>query len=64
MPLKSLSPHRALPSAGSARYAHELEVPGLRSWQVKGYAYLVFYIERDDYVDVWRVLHGSRDIPA
>ena len=21
-------------------------------------------IERDDYIDVWRVLHGQRDIPA
>jgi toxin ParE1/3/4 len=24
---------------------------------------LVFYIERDDQVDVWRVLHAQRDIP-
>jgi toxin ParE1/3/4 len=25
---------------------------------------LVFYFERADDVDVWRVLHGQRDIPA
>jgi toxin ParE1/3/4 len=31
---------------------------------MKGYPHLVFYVERDDHVDVWRVLHGSRDIPA
>lgn len=23
-----------------------------------------FYVEREDHVDVWRVLHGQRDIPA
>jgi toxin ParE1/3/4 len=52
------------PATGSPRYAHELDLPGLRCWQVKGYPHLVFYFERDDHVDVWRVLHGSRDIPA
>lgn len=52
------------PATGSPRYAHELDLPGLRCWQVKGYPHLVFYVERDDHIDVWRVLHGSRDIPA
>lgn len=36
----------------------------LRNWAVKGFPYLVFYIERDDHIDVWRVLHGRRDIPS
>jgi len=26
--------------------------------------YLVFYVERDDHIDVWRVLNAARDIPA
>lgn len=52
------------PAIGAPRFAHELDLPGLRCWQVKGYPHLVFYVERDDHVDVWRVLHGSRDIPA
>ena len=52
------------PAIGSTRYATELDLPGLRCWQIKGYPHLVFYIEREDYVDVWRVLHGSRDIPV
>jgi toxin ParE1/3/4 len=30
---------------------------------LKGYPYLTFYVERDDHVDVWRILRGSRDIP-
>lgn len=52
------------PAAGSPRYAHELNLPGLRFWVCKRYPYLVFYMEMDDHIDVWRVLHGSRDIPA
>lgn len=52
------------PASGSPRHAHELDLPQLRSWPLTKYPYLVFYIERPDYVDVWRVLHGERDIPA
>lgn len=52
------------PAAGSPRYAHELALPGLRSRMLKRHPYLVFYVERDDYIDVWRVLHTHRDIPA
>ncbi|AYF90545.1 type II toxin-antitoxin system RelE/ParE family toxin [Pseudomonas sp. DY-1] len=58
---KHISRH---PESGSSRYAHELDLPELRSWTLKRYPYLVFYIERDDHIDVWRVLHGIRDIPA
>ncbi|MBZ8142615.1 plasmid stabilization protein [Rubrivivax gelatinosus] len=52
------------PATGSPRLGHELNLPGLRSWALKRYPYLVFYVEREDHVDVWRVLHGQRDIPA
>ena len=50
--------------AGSPRYAHELNLPGLRFWPLTRFPYLVFYFEHDNYVDVWRVLHQQRDIPA
>lgn len=53
-----------VPGIGSPRYAHELGLPELRSWRLKGYPYLVFYIEHEDALDVIRVLHGARDIPA
>jgi toxin ParE1/3/4 len=53
----------ARPAAGSPRYAHELSLPGLRGRRLRRYPYLVFYIGRDDYIDVWRVLHAQRDIP-
>ncbi len=52
------------PATGSTRYAHELDLPGLRCWPVKRHPYLLFYVERDDHIDVWRVLHGQRDIPT
>ena len=52
------------PAAGSPRYAYELDFPGLRTWPVKRYPYLVFYVEQEDRIDVWRVLHTERDIPA
>ena len=52
------------PGTGSPRYAHELNLPGLRAWPLTRYPYLVCYIERPDHVDVWRVLHQQRDIPA
>jgi toxin ParE1/3/4 len=52
------------PATGSPRYAHELDLPGLRSWPLTGYTHLIFYIERSDHIDVWRVLHGQRDIPG
>jgi toxin ParE1/3/4 len=61
------SAYRAIaerPALGSARYAQELVLPGLRSLAVKGFPYLVFYIERDEHIDIWRVLHGRRDIPS
>ncbi|MCL2344319.1 MAG: type II toxin-antitoxin system RelE/ParE family toxin [Desulfobulbus sp.] len=51
-------------ATGSSRYAHELDLPGLRSWPLKRYPHIAFYVERADHVDVWRVLHGMRDIPA
>jgi len=52
------------PASGSPRHAHELNLPGLRSWTLTRFPYLVFYVERADHIDVWRVLHGQRDIPA
>ena len=51
-------------ATGSPRYAHELHLPGLRFWPLTRYPYLVFYIEQESHVDVWRLLHGRRDIPS
>lgn len=52
------------PATGSPRYAHELNLPGLFAWPLTRYPHLVFYVEHSAHIDVWRVLHGQRDIPA
>jgi toxin ParE1/3/4 len=52
------------PASGSSRYAHELNLPGLRYWPLERYPHVLFYVERPGHIDVWRVLHGQRDIPA
>ena len=52
------------PASGSPRYAHELDIPGLRVLSAGKFPYLIFYVEGDTDIDVWRVLHGARDIPA
>jgi toxin ParE1/3/4 len=52
------------PQSGSPRYAHELDLPGLRFWPLRRFPYLIFYLDRSDQLDIWRVLHGQRDIPS
>ena len=52
------------PATGSPRYAHDLNLPGLRSWPLTRFPYLVFYLERPENIDVRRVLHASRNIPV
>lgn len=59
--LKHIQRH---PATGSPRYAHSLNLPGLRFWRCKRFPYLVFYVEQAKCIDVWRVLHGKRDIPS
>ena len=52
------------PASGSPRYAHQLGLAELRFWPLGRYPYLIFYVECDEHMDVWRVLHEQRDIPA
>lgn len=52
------------PTAGSPRWSHLLNLPGLRTVRLKTFPWLMFYLECETHVDVWRVLHASRDIPA
>lgn len=52
------------PASGSPRYASELRIEGLRAWPLRRFPYLLFYRDAGDRLDVWRVLHAQRDIPA
>ena len=51
------------PASGSPRLGHELNLPDLRSWPLNTFPFLVFYLERPDHIDVWRLLRQKRDIP-
>ena len=55
---------RAHLGSGSPHDARELDLPGLRSSLVTEFPYLVFYVEGEAGIDVWRVLHAARDIRA
>jgi len=52
------------PQLGSLRFAYDLGIPDLRVFPIDRFPYLVFYVEQNDRLDVWRVLHDRRDIPA
>ena len=52
------------PATGSPRYGDLLGIAGLRSRKLKRFPFLVFYLEYGDHIEVWRVLHAQRDIPA
>ena len=55
---------RQHPMTGSLRFSYELEIPGLRTWHLQKFPYLIFYVADDEHIDIWRVLHTSRDIPT
>ncbi|SEH12939.1 toxin ParE1/3/4 [Sphingopyxis sp. YR583] len=51
------------PGIGSPRYAHELDLPALRHKLLRPFPWAIFYMEQEDHIDVWRILHTHRDIP-
>lgn len=59
----TLASIKKAPALGSPRYAHELDLPGLRTRMTKNFPYLVFYLEQASAITVLRVLHVRRDIP-
>jgi toxin ParE1/3/4 len=52
------------PFSGSPRFGYELQIPDLRSWSLNKFPYLIFYLPDEDHLDIWRILHARRDIPA
>jgi toxin ParE1/3/4 len=55
---------RRFPGTGSPRYADLCNNAELRFWTLDRFPYAVFYIERDSFIDIVRVLHQASDIPA
>ena len=52
------------PHNGLLRFAYELGIPELRCWPSPRFPYFIFYVDPDNQVDVWRVLHTRRDVPV
>jgi toxin ParE1/3/4 len=52
------------PASGSPRYAELLDLPALRAFPLRRYPFILFYVERESSIDIWRVLHGERDLPT
>ena len=52
---------RRNPAIGSPLIGEACKRPGLRTWPVTGFPYLVCYFDGAESVDVWRILHGARD---
>ena len=52
------------PGMGSPRIGQELDIPGLRNWRVSGFPLIWFYFEREDHLDVVRLLGERQDILA
>src|SRR3546814_14160876 len=52
------------PPSGSLRFSHELDIPELRAWPLAGFPTLVFSVERDGEMDVWRISPPRRDSPS
>ncbi len=57
--LRHLQQH---PGTGSPRIGQDHDIPGLRSWRVSGFPLIWFYFERDDCLDVVRLLGERQDI--
>ncbi len=52
------------PALGSPRYGHELKLPGMRYRAMRRFPYMIFYVEKENRIEVVRVMHSSRDISS
>jgi toxin ParE1/3/4 len=60
----ALKPIQRLPGLGLPALAESVGMPGLRHWGVDGFPVRWFYLERDDHLDVLRLLGERQDIAA
>lgn len=50
------------PGLGSPRHGQELHVSGLRTRPIRRFPYLIFYLEHESYVEIWRILDVRSDV--
>ena len=54
-----------MPGIGSIFITENDRLQGLRKWSVKDFRkYLIFYIDRDEVVEIVRILYATRDISS
>jgi toxin ParE1/3/4 len=54
-----------MPRIGSIFTTNDNRLQDLRKWSVKDFRkYLIFYIDREDVVEIVRILHATRDISS
>ncbi len=52
------------PEIGATTLGSATSRPGMRTWPLSDFPYLVVYEQTPDYLSVVKVLHARRDIPA
>lgn len=62
--LRALSTLERHPGVGSTRWAFDGESPPLRAWRLDRFPALWMYFERDDHLDVVRLLGERQDISS
>ena len=60
----ALAPIERMPGIGSSSVATLCNLPGLRAWGVKGFPVRWFYFERDEELDIVRMLGERQDVAA
>lgn len=54
-----------MPGLGSIYRVRQYHLQGMRKWAVKGFKkHLIFYLERDEAVEIVRILYASQDITS
>ena len=60
----ALEPIQRMPGLGSPLRAESVGITGLRHWSVEGFPVRWFYLEREDHLDVLRLLGERQDLAA
>ncbi len=54
-----------IPEIGSPRMLASPHLKGLRIWPVRNHPrHLIFYLAKDEHVEIIRILHSRRDLPT
>ena len=51
-----------MPGLGSPHFSCAVKIDNLRAYSLYDFPYIIFYFERENYIDVVRILHSSRDV--